>query len=117
VRGPDGPTRKTIETVWRIEAARLIGGLVRFVRSVDRAEDLAQDALLAALERWPKTGIPDHPGAWLMTTAKHRAVDDAGKLTMMDAEISDLAYAPASWTSLDVESLDEPVEDDVLRLM
>jgi predicted RNA polymerase sigma factor len=58
VRGPDAPTRKTIETVWRIEAARLIGGLVRFVRSVDRAEDLAQEALLSALVRWPETGIP-----------------------------------------------------------
>jgi RNA polymerase sigma-70 factor, ECF subfamily len=111
------PTRQTIEAVWRIEAARLIGGLVRFVRSVDRAEDLAQDALLSALERWPKTGIPDNPGAWLMTTAKHRAVDEGRRTAMMDAKHSELEYAAASWMSLDVESLDEPVEDDVLRLM
>ncbi len=62
-------TREAIDAVWRIEAARLIGGLVRFVRDVDRAEDLAQEALLAALQRWPATGIPDNPGAWLMTTA------------------------------------------------
>jgi RNA polymerase sigma-70 factor, ECF subfamily len=73
--GSDAPTRKTIEAVWRIEAARLIGGLVRFVRSVDGAEDLAQQALLLALERWPESGIPDNPGAWLMTTAKNRAVE------------------------------------------
>ena len=115
--GSDTPTRKTIEAVWRIEAARLIGGLVRFVRSVDRAEDLAQDALLSALERWPKTGIPDNPGAWLMTTAKHRAVDEARRTAMMDAKHSELEYAAAPWMSLDVESLDEPAADDVLRLM
>jgi len=104
------PTRQTIEAVWRVEAARLIGGLVRFIRSVDRAEDLAQDALLSALERWPKTGIPDNPGAWLMTTAKHRAVDEGRRTAMMDAKHSELEYAAASWMSLDVESLDEPVE-------
>jgi RNA polymerase sigma-70 factor, ECF subfamily len=117
MRGSDTPTRKTVEAVWRIEAARLIGGLVRFVRSVDRAEDLAQDALLSALERWPNTGIPDNPGAWLMTAAKHRAVDEGRRTAMMDAKHRELEYAAASWTSLDVESLDEPVEDDVLRLM
>ena len=117
MRESDTPTRRTIETVWRIEAARLIGGLVRFVRSVDCAEDLAQDALLSALERWPNTGIPDNPGAWLMTTAKHRAVDEARRTAMMGAKHSELEYAAASWMSLDVESLDEPVVDDVLRLM
>lgn len=117
MHGSDTPTRKTIEAVWRIEAARLIGGLVRFVRSVDRAEDLAQDALLAALERWPKTGIPDNPGAWLMTTAKHRAVDEGRRIAMKDAKHRELEYATASPITLDIESLDEPLEDDVLRLM
>jgi RNA polymerase sigma factor (sigma-70 family) len=68
-------THRAIEAVWRIESARLIAGLVRIVRDVDLAEDLAQDALVAALERWPQTGIPDRPGAWLMATAKHRAID------------------------------------------
>src|SRR5512142_844619 len=68
-------TRQAIEAVWRIESARLIGGLVRLVRDVGLAEDLAQEALLAALERWPETGIPDNPGAWLMATAKNRAID------------------------------------------
>ncbi len=117
MHGSDTPTRRTIEAVWRIEAARLIGGLVRFVRSVDRAEDLAQDALLAALERWPESGIPDNPGAWLMTTAKHRAVDEGRRTAMMDAKHQELEHAAASRMTLDVESLDEPFEDDVLRLM
>ncbi len=117
MRGSDTSTRKAIEAVWRIEAARLIGGLVRFVRSVDRAEDLAQDALLSALERWPNTGIPDNPGAWLMTTAKHRAVDEARRTVMMDTKHGELENSAAAWMSLDVESLDAPVEDDVLRLM
>ncbi len=117
MHGSDTPTRKTIEAVWRIEAARLIGGLVRFARSVDRAEDLAQDALLSALERWPETGIPDNPGAWLMTTAKHRAVDEGRRAAMMDAKHSELEHAAASRMTVDMESLDEPLEDDVLRLM
>jgi RNA polymerase sigma-70 factor, ECF subfamily len=117
MRGPDASTRKTIEAVWRIEAARLIGGLVRFVRSVDRAEDLAQEALLSALERWPETGIPDNPGAWLMTTAKNRAVDEGRRAAMMNAKHSELEYAAKPWATLNVETLDEPVEDDVLRLL
>ena len=64
-----------IEAVWRIESARLIAGLARIVRDVGLAEELAQDALVAALERWPESGVPDNPGAWLMATAKHRAID------------------------------------------
>jgi len=67
--------RRTIDAVWRIEAARLIAGLTRMVRDVGLAEDLAQDALVVALERWPQSGVPDNPGAWLMATAKHRAID------------------------------------------
>jgi RNA polymerase sigma-70 factor, ECF subfamily len=117
MRRPDAPTRKTIETVWRIEAARLIGGLVRFVRSIDRAEDLAQEALLSALERWPETGIPDNPGAWLMTTAKNRAVDEGRRTAMMEAKHRKLEYDGVLATGLDLESLDEPIKDDVLRLM
>ena len=68
-------THRAIEAVWRIESAKLIAGLARIVRDVGLAEDLAQDALVIALERWPETGIPDNPGAWLMATAKHRAID------------------------------------------
>src|SRR4030081_809727 len=64
-----------IDAVWRIESPRLIAGLARIVRNVGVAEDLAQDALVAALEQWPKSGVPDNPGAWLMAAAKHRAID------------------------------------------
>src|SRR4051812_38148566 len=68
-------THRAIEAVWRIEAPRLIAGLTRLVRDVGAAEELAQDALVAALERWPADGVPRNPGAWLMTTAKRRAID------------------------------------------
>src|SRR5881392_3856362 len=68
-------TQLAIDAIWRIESARLIAGLARIVRDVGVAEELAQDALVAALEQWPETGIPDNPGAWLMGTAKHRAID------------------------------------------
>jgi RNA polymerase sigma factor (sigma-70 family) len=112
-RGPI-PTRHAIETVWRIEAARLIGGLVRFTRDVDRAEDLAQEALLAALERWPETGIPDNPGAWLMTAAKHRAIDEARRRSMMQHKHAELANE----LQPSVDSPEAgPVGDDVLRLV
>src|SRR6266545_1729130 len=66
---------RAIDAVWRIESPRLIAGLTRIVRDVGAAEDLAQDALVAALEQWPESGVPDNPGAWLMATAKHRAID------------------------------------------
>src|SRR4051812_42687852 len=68
-------THRAIDAVWRIESPRLIAGLTRLVRDVGVAEDLAQDALVAALEQWPESGVPDNPGAWLMATAKHRAID------------------------------------------
>src|ERR1700726_4407511 len=68
-------THRAIDAVWRIESARIIAGLARIVRDVGLAEELAQDALVAALEQWPESGIPDNPGAWLMATAKHRAID------------------------------------------
>jgi RNA polymerase sigma factor (sigma-70 family) len=110
-------TRAAIETVWRIEAPRLIGGLVRFVRDVDRAEDLAQDALLVALGRWPDTGIPDNPGAWLMTTAKRRAIDDARRRTMMDGKHAEIERSSDRWATFDEDALDDVVGDDVLRLI
>lgn len=116
------PTRATVEAIWRIEAARLIGGLVRLVRDLDRAEDLAQDALLIALERWPETGIPDNPGAWLMTAAKHRALDDVRRRTMIDAKHSELERSAVQSTTFDDEALDVAAMnaagvDDVLRLV
>ena len=66
---------RTIDAVWKMEAAKVIGGLARIVGDVGLAEDLAQDALVVALEKWPESGVPDNPGAWLMATAKHRAID------------------------------------------
>src|SRR5882757_10104115 len=72
---PSAEAHRAIEAVWRIESARVIAGVARIVRDVGLAEELAQDALVTALERWPETGVPDNPGAWLMTAAKHRAVD------------------------------------------
>jgi predicted RNA polymerase sigma factor len=71
----EAETRRTVETVWRLESARIVGGLTRLVRDVGLAEELAQDALVAALQDWPRTGVPDNPGGWLMLTAKHRAID------------------------------------------
>jgi RNA polymerase sigma factor (sigma-70 family) len=109
--------RAAVEAVWRIEAPRLIGGLVRFTRDLDCAEDLAQEALVAALEKWPVTGIPDNPGAWLMTTAKHRAVDAARRRAMMDVKHTEIAKTSASFTPPDTDAIDVSVKDDVLRLM
>jgi RNA polymerase sigma-70 factor (ECF subfamily) len=109
--------RATVEAVWRIEAPRLIGGLVRFTRDLDRAEDLAQEALVIALETWPVTGIPDNPGAWLMTTAKHRAVDAARRRSMMEAKHGEIGRAATPWAPPDTGAVEEAVTDDVLRLM
>lgn len=117
MRDSEAPTRRTIEAIWRIEAARLIGGLVRLVRDVDRAEDLAQDALVTALERWPETGIPDNPGAWLMTTARNRALDEGRRLAMIAGKHGEIERTAARSTTFDVEALDATVEDDVLRLV
>ena len=101
------------EAVVRIESARLIGGLVRMVRDVGLAEDLAQEALVLAIERWPETGIPDNPGAWLMTTAKHRGIDHLRRAKKLSYEEPE-ERADAT----DLEALvDESVGDDVLRLM
>jgi RNA polymerase sigma factor (sigma-70 family) len=117
MRDSDIPTRNAIDAVWRIEAARLIGGLVRFVRDVDRAEDLAHEALLTALQCWPETGIPENPGAWLMTTAKNRAVDEARRRAMMHEKHIEIERTAEPSTGLDIESLDDTVGDDVLRLV
>ncbi|HEX2415499.1 MAG TPA: sigma factor, partial [Thermoleophilaceae bacterium] len=83
--------QRSIEAVWRIESARLIAGLARIVRDVGLAEDLAQDALVAALERWPESGVPDNPGAWLMATAKHRAIDQLRRRTTLERKQEQLA--------------------------
>ena len=113
------PRAQAIEAVWRIESARLIGGLVRMVRDVGLAEDLAQEALVAALERWPETGIPDNPGAWLMTTAKNRAIDQLRRRQMLERKhgVARRRRHPAP-ARPDLEAaLDEDVGDDLLRLV
>jgi RNA polymerase sigma-70 factor, ECF subfamily len=114
-------THRAIEAVWRIESARLIAGLTRLVGDVGLAEDLAQDALVAALERWPETGVPDKPGAWLMATAKHRAIDQLRHRSMHERKEGQLGHElaaqhEASVPDLDA-ALDDHVGDDLLRLI
>ena len=114
-------THKAIDAVWRIESAKLIAGLTRIVRDVGLAEDLAQDALVAALEQWPKSGVPDNPGAWLMATAKHRAIDYLRRGTLLDRKHEQIAYeleAEQERAVPDLEAaLDDHVGDDLLRLV
>lgn len=111
-------THRTIDAVWRIESARLIGGLVRIVRDVGLAEELAQDALVAALEQWPESGIPRNPGAWLMGTAKHRAIDLIRRNRLAEKTYEKLGRELDSSVAPDVdEALDDHVGDDLLRLI
>src|SRR5881398_2650268 len=114
-------THRAIDAVWRIESARLIAGLTRIVRDVGLAEDLAQDALVAALERWPESGVPDNPGAWLMATAKHRAIDSLRRRKLLERKREELAHEVAArqeGPEGDVAAaLDDHVGDDLLSLM
>jgi RNA polymerase sigma factor (sigma-70 family) len=111
-------TREAIEVVWRIESARLIGGLARLVRDVGLAEDLAQEALVVALERWPAAGIPDNPGAWLMATARNRAIDQLRRRRVVERERAEAGAAgPIDAVPALEEALDEDVGDDLLRLV
>ena len=114
-------THRAIETVWRIESARLIAGIARLVGDVGLAEDLAQDALVAALERWPESGVPEKPGAWLMATARHRAIDLLRRdklLRWKHAELEPelLARQETAVPALDA-ALDDDIGDDLLRLI
>jgi len=113
-------THSAIEAVWKIESARVIAGLTRIVRDVGVAEELAQDALVAALEKWPESGIPDNPGAWLMGTAKHRAIDFLRRGTLVDRKHEDLGRAMAE-REMQVPDLaaamDDTIGDDMLRLV
>jgi len=114
-------THRAIDAVWRIESARLIAGLTRIVRDVGLGEDLAQDALVAALERWPKAGIPDKPGAWLMATAKHRAIDLLRRGKMLDRKHEQVGYELEARQEMAVPDLDAAIDDqvgdDLLRLV
>jgi RNA polymerase sigma factor (sigma-70 family) len=112
---------RAIEAVWRIESAKVIGALTRIVKDVGLAEDLAQDALLAALEKWPESGVPDNPGAWLMGTAKHRAIDLVRKRALHERKESEIVAEVESLheratPDLDAQ-IDDYVGDDVLRLV
>lgn len=109
---------RTIDAIWRIESPKLIAGLTRMVRDVALAEDLAQDALVAALERWPASGIPENPGAWLMTTAKRRAIDQLRRSKLRDRKYEELSrsveWYPKEEASRRVEG---DIDDDLLRLV
>jgi RNA polymerase sigma factor (sigma-70 family) len=109
----DARTQRAIEAVWRIESGRLIAGLARIVRDVGLAEDLAQDALVAALERWPRSGVPDNPGAWLMATAKNRAIDLARRRTTFERKQEELARDVGMRMALDRADFDAAVDDEL----
>jgi RNA polymerase sigma factor (sigma-70 family) len=114
-------THRAIDAVWRIESARLIASLARMVRDVGVAEELAQDALVAALEQWPTSGIPDNPGAWLMATAKHRAMDFLRRKTLLERKHEQLGYETDTLKSPPGSDLDDDIDDeigdDLLRLV
>ena len=114
-------THRAIDAVWRIESARIIAGLARLVRDVGLAEELAQDALVAALEQWPESGVPDNPGAWLMATAKHRAIDllrRNQRLQRKHEELGRELEAQQETAVPDLEAaIDDDVGDDLLRLV
>jgi len=113
-------THRTIDAVWRIESPRLIASLTRIVRDLGLAEDLAQDALVAALEQWPESGVPDNPGAWLMATAKHRAIDHFRRNTVLERKHEELGreFEEKEMAVPDFEAaLDDDFGDDLLRLV
>ena len=114
-------THRAIDAVWRIESAKLIAGLARMVRDVGLAEDLAQDALVAALEQWPGSGVPENPGAWLMTTAKRRAIDRMRRDKLLERKHEELGReleVERESTAPDVDAaIDDHVGDDLLRLV
>ncbi|HEY7461002.1 MAG TPA: RNA polymerase sigma factor [Gemmatimonadota bacterium] len=109
----DSATHRAIDAVWRIESARLIAGLARIVRDVGLAEDLAQDALVAALERWPESGVPDNPGAWLMATAKHRAIDALRRGKLLERKHQGLGHELQARQEMAAPELDAAIDDDI----
>src|SRR5436190_10175873 len=118
---PLAETQGAIDAVWRIEAPRLIAGLTRIVRDIGLAEDLAQDALVAALEQWPQSGVPRNPGAWLMTTAKRRAIDlfrRNKRLARKHEQLGHELEAEQAAAAPDLAmTLDDTISDDLLRLV
>jgi RNA polymerase sigma factor (sigma-70 family) len=114
-------THRAIDAVWRIESARIIAGLARIVRDVGLAEELAQDALVAALEQWPDSGIPDNPGAWLMAAAKHRAIDRLRRSKLLERKHGEIGRELQTRQEMAVAdfdtAIDNDIEDDLLRLV
>src|SRR5437016_598438 len=114
-------TQRAIDAVWRIESPRLIAGLARIVRDIGIAEDLAHDALVAALEQWPESGVPHNPGAWLMATAKHRAIDLLRRSKRLERKHEELGHeieAQQGRATPDLEAaFDDDIGDDLLRLV
>src|SRR5262245_41380640 len=114
-------THRTIAALWRIESARLIAGVARIVRDIGRAEDLAHDALVAALEQWPESGVPHNPGAWLMATAKHRAIDVLRRSKRLERKHEELGRALEARQGRPepdrAAAIDADVGDDLLRLI
>jgi RNA polymerase sigma-70 factor, ECF subfamily len=106
-------THRAIDAVWRIESAKLIAGLARIVGDIGQAEDLAQDALLIALEKWPETGVPDNPGAWLMATAKHRAIDLLRRSKLLERKHEQLGHELDSQQESAIPDLDAALDDDI----
>jgi RNA polymerase sigma factor (sigma-70 family) len=116
----NGDVTRTIEAVWRIESARLIAGVARLVRDVPLAEDLAQEALVAALEQWPESGVPDNPGAWLMATAKHRGIDRLRRAEVHQRKTEEIGRDAELRSRADDDlaaAADDPFDDDLLRLI
>ncbi|RYY81433.1 MAG: sigma-70 family RNA polymerase sigma factor, partial [Comamonadaceae bacterium] len=117
----DRATHAAIDAVWRIESAKIIGSLARIVHDVGLAEELAQDALLAALEKWPTTGVPDNPGAWLMAAAKYRALDALRRRRLLERKHEEIGHALVAQEAHVVtdshDALDDDVGDDLLRLI
>jgi RNA polymerase sigma-70 factor (ECF subfamily) len=118
---PAADVNRTIDAVWRIESARLIAGLARMTRDVGVAEDLAQEALVAALEQWPESGVPDKPGAWLMATAKHRGIDRVRRAEVHERKTRELGREAELRGELEdpdlAAEIDDPFDDDLLRLI
>ena len=111
-------TNRTIEAVWRIESARIVAGLARMTRDVGLAEELAQEALVAALEKWPGSGVPDNPGAWLMTVAKNRALDHFRRAKLVDAKHEEIGRESEEGFTPDFDAaLEDDIGDDLLRLI
>src|SRR6266704_1859095 len=104
---------ETIDAVWRIESARLIAGLARIVGDIGVAEDLAQDALVAALEQWPESGVPDNPGAWLMATGKHRAIDFFRRKKLLERKHEELGRELDAQQKMAVADFDSAINDDI----